>query len=207
MYINYSSNWGLSSLNRGNTNDYCLTGCINSSITAISTSNNVRINNQMPGNFTKGYFSFRVTLNNIVNPAYTTVENIAVGFYTSLNALITSFFISTNITAAPMTCTASFPNRLVLASNTYTFTVTPSTVALPKTGSMKMTFPSNWRNSNGSTLSFSSCTSALGVSGFSCSPAGNSITVINLFSNPTTLSQFSFSVSSITNPSTTEPNS
>ena len=171
----------------------------------MATSNNVKVSNQLPINFTRGYFSFRLTLNNIINPAYTTTEIISVGFYTSSNAQIASYNISTSIYAAPMTCTASIPNNVVLASNTYTFYITPSTVALPKTGTMKITFPSVWKNSlSGSALSFSSCT---GASGISCSPLGNVITASNLFLSATTSSQFTFTISSITNPGTVEPNS
>ena len=206
MYANYSSNWDLSSLGRGNTLDYCETSCANSSITAVATLNNVKVSNLLPSSFTRGYFSFRLTLKNIINPAYTTTEIISVGFYTSANVHIASYNISTSIYAAPMTCAASIPNKVVLASNnTYTFSVAPSTVALPKAGTMKITFPSVWRNSlSGSALSYSNCTGAIGIS---CILSGNIITASNLFSTATTLSQFSFTISSITNPGTVEPNS
>lgn len=140
----------------------------------------------MPNSFTTGYFSFRLTLNNIINPAYTTTELISIGFYTSLNSIIASYSISVSINAALMTCTASFPNSLVLASNTYTFSVTPSTVALPKTGSMKITFPAVWKNSlSGSALSYISCNSASGVS-CSLSGTGTVLTATSLFSTATT---------------------
>lgn len=171
----------------------------------MATSNNVKVSNQLPISFTRGYFSFRLTLNNIINPPYTTTEIISVGFYTSSNAQIVSYNISTSIYAAPMTCTASIPNNTVLASNTYTFFVTPSTVDLPRTGTMKMTFPLVWRNSlSGSALSYSGCTGDVGIT---CINTLNIITASNLFSNATTSSQFSFTISSITNPGTIEPNS
>ena len=98
-----------------------------------------------------------------------------------------------------MTCTASFPNTTVTATNDYTFTVTPNAnVPLDSTGTLDMIFPSKWGNSiSGPAFSYSSCSNAGGA--IPCSVSGNTITASNLFSTTTT-SPFSFTLSSVTNP-------
>lgn len=89
----------------------------------------------------------------------------------------------------------------VYSSAVYTFTVTPS-VAVPSDGFMKMTFPAVWTNSlSGPAIVYSSCSG-----GVVCIVSGNVVTASNLVAS-TSSSPFSFTISSINNPGTEQPNS
>lgn len=106
---------------------------------------------------------------------------------------------------ALMTCTGSPSGSpaitTVSSSAVYTFTVTPS-VSVPSDGFMKMTFPAVWTNSlSGPALAYSSCSG-----GVVCIVSSNVVTASNLIAS-TSSSPFSFTISSINNPGTQQPNS
>lgn len=66
----YSSNWGLGSFTKSAAADFCETGCTLSSVTVVPTGNNLRITGLLPNAITQEYISFRYTINNIVNPIF-----------------------------------------------------------------------------------------------------------------------------------------
>jgi hypothetical protein len=71
--IAYSANWTVGSFTGGNVNDFCETGCsLGSVVAAPNGANNIRVTDLVPNAVTQGYFSFRYTLNNIVNPNFRT---------------------------------------------------------------------------------------------------------------------------------------
>lgn len=105
-----------------------------------------------------------------------------------------------------MGCSITPSNTTVTATTTYLFTVTPNpSVPLDSTGTLDLTFPTVWSNSErGPTFAYSSCSNVDGTIG--CSVSGTTITANGLFSGGPSTSAFSFSLNNVINPGSLKSN-
>ena len=104
-----------------------------------------------------------------------------------------------------MICTATPTITTVNQVSPYTFTIKPNTnVPLLSSGVLMMSFPTRWKNSfTGQPLSYTSCSNGLGIL---CTNSASVLNATGLFAGVSTTSQFSFTLNSILNPGSEQPN-
>lgn len=168
---------------------------------------NIRISNLFSSAATNGYFSVGLSIQNIVNPSIAVSDSITLGLFDSGGTQLLTTSIQMTVLPSVLSCSAAPTNTTVSATTPYIFAIIPNANApLPSSGSLVLTFPSQWINSlNGPAFTYSSCSNA--ASTVSCSSSGNTVTATGLFAATTTTAAFSFTLSNIISPGSTEPNS
>jgi hypothetical protein len=68
LFVNYSSNWNIGSITKIGATDFCETGCTLSNVSISNISQNIKITNLFPNNYTNTNFTLQYTINNIINP-------------------------------------------------------------------------------------------------------------------------------------------
>ena len=149
LYLNYTAGWNVASITRASSGDFCENVCNISALSITNSGNNIKINNFFPTSLTAVNITIGLSLKNIINPPQAITDTLSLSLYNSGGGpIIGSTTIDLTINPGIMTCLATPTNKQIDANTSYLFTITPnSNIPLPSTGSLIMTLPSSWSDS------------------------------------------------------------
>jgi hypothetical protein len=117
------------------------------------TGNNIQILNFFTVAPTITNLTIGLSLKNIINPLQAYTDTLSLSLFSNLGVLLGSTTIDMTISPGVMICSGVPSNKQIEANTSYTFTITPNiNIPLSSTGSLIVTFPSGWSDSDKSPI-------------------------------------------------------